>query len=186
MASSKVPSSGGQYYYVSACASPPVSKPLSYLVGWLGVIGWQAYGTAICYGAATMGQGLYAFNHPDYVAEPWHGWLGTLAVLALAILVNISVHHKAALSGGHHDAHQGHKHYRHVVVIVVVSSHASVGMVTSHHGSGGWPDALTSSFVGLPNFLFAMVGLDSIALLNLPRLTKSVRLAHPKAGALSL
>lgn len=90
MASSKVPSSGGQYYYVSACASPPVSKPLSYLVGWLGVIGWQAYGTAICYGAATMGQGLYAFNHPDYVAEPWHGWLGTLAVLALAILVNIS------------------------------------------------------------------------------------------------
>jgi amino acid transporter len=84
--SSMAPTSGGQYHWVSEFAPRKHQQFLSYLVGWLSVLSWQA---ATASGGTLTGgiiQGLIAINNPDYTSPLWH-----LCLLAIAnvVLVNI-------------------------------------------------------------------------------------------------
>ncbi|RMZ89218.1 hypothetical protein DV736_g3555, partial [Chaetothyriales sp. CBS 134916] len=81
---SMAPTAGGQYHWISEFAPRSKQKFLSYLIGWLCVLGWQS-GVAIgSFLAATEIQGLIVLNNSDYVYERWHG---TLIMIGLVLFV---------------------------------------------------------------------------------------------------
>ncbi|KAJ5222250.1 uncharacterized protein N7469_008490 [Penicillium citrinum] len=87
------PTSGGQYHWVSEFAAPRFQRFLSYITGWLSVLGWQAAFASICFLCGTLIQGLLVFNYSDgpgyiYGFERWHGTLLTIAIAAVGTVVN--------------------------------------------------------------------------------------------------
>ncbi|KAK5163865.1 uncharacterized protein LTR77_010259 [Saxophila tyrrhenica] len=62
---SMAPTAGGQYRFVAENAPKSVAKQLSYVVGWLGVLGWQSFLTAVCFGTGTVIQGLIVLHNPS-------------------------------------------------------------------------------------------------------------------------
>jgi amino acid transporter len=64
------------------------AKFLSWVTGWMAMIGWWANTAAGVYFAATVTQGLVVLNYPDYSAEGWQGTLMMLAALAVCMVVN--------------------------------------------------------------------------------------------------
>ncbi|KAF2277833.1 amino acid transporter [Westerdykella ornata] len=85
---SMAPTSGGQYHWVSEFAPPTCQKFLSYLVGWLGVLGWQTAAATVSYLAGKQIQGLIALNNSSYIPKAWHGTLLIWAVLAVCWVFN--------------------------------------------------------------------------------------------------
>ncbi|ORY05046.1 amino acid/polyamine transporter I [Clohesyomyces aquaticus] len=86
---SMAPTSGGQYHWVSEFAPPKYQKLLSYLIGWLSVLGWQTGAAVSAFVSGTQIQGLIALNNPNYVFQAWHGTLLTFAVAALNLIFNV-------------------------------------------------------------------------------------------------
>ncbi|KAL8663236.1 MAG: hypothetical protein Q9168_008126 [Polycauliona sp. 1 TL-2023] len=87
--STRAPTSGGQYHWVSEFAPPRVQKFLSFLTGWLATLAWQtgiASGSYLC---ASQIQGLILLNSPSYTFERWHGTLLIIAIATIAIILNI-------------------------------------------------------------------------------------------------
>ncbi|KAL8970328.1 MAG: hypothetical protein Q9197_003860, partial [Variospora fuerteventurae] len=79
---SMAPTAGGQYHWVSEFASPKHQKFLSYIVGWVCMLGWQAGLLSVGFIIGTVTQGLIVLNNPSYAFERWHG---TLLVWAMTI-----------------------------------------------------------------------------------------------------
>ncbi|EAS36416.3 GABA permease [Coccidioides immitis RS] len=83
------PTSGGQYHWVSEYASPRYQKFLSYITGWLSVLGWQGGFASITFLCGTLVQGFIALNNPtSYTPERWHGTLLTFAIALFATFIN--------------------------------------------------------------------------------------------------
>ncbi|CAN9344125.1 unnamed protein product [Alternaria alternata] len=85
---SMAPTSGGQYHWVSEFAPPSCQRFLSYLVGWLGVLGWQTAAATVSYLAGKQIQGLIILNDPSYNPKAWHGTLLIWAILAVCLIFN--------------------------------------------------------------------------------------------------
>ncbi|KAL8849400.1 MAG: hypothetical protein Q9221_005638 [Calogaya cf. arnoldii] len=85
---SMAPTAGGQYHWVSEFASPSAQKFVSYMTGWLCVLGWQAGSAAGCYLAGTEIQALIILNNTSYVPERWHGSLLAIALVCVSLFVN--------------------------------------------------------------------------------------------------
>ncbi|KAJ4404122.1 hypothetical protein N0V91_006023 [Didymella pomorum] len=94
------PTSGGQYHWVSEFAPKKYQKFLSYIVGWLCVLGWQTGIASIAYLAGGQIQGLVILNSGTYVPERWHGSLLVIAVATFAILFNTVLARKLPLIEG--------------------------------------------------------------------------------------
>ncbi|KAF2225599.1 amino acid/polyamine transporter I [Elsinoe ampelina] len=86
---SMAPTAGCQYHWVSEFAPPRAQKILSYLVGWMCVLGWQTAMAASAYTPALAPQGLIAINNPTYTLAPYQAYLFTVAILLVSILINI-------------------------------------------------------------------------------------------------
>ncbi|KAL1644654.1 hypothetical protein SLS61_008706 [Didymella pomorum] len=97
---SMAPTSGGQYHWVSEFAPKKYQKFLSYIVGWLCVLGWQTGIASIAYLAGGQIQGLVILNSGTYVPERWHGSLLVIAVATFAILFNTVLARKLPLIEG--------------------------------------------------------------------------------------
>ncbi|RMY59087.1 hypothetical protein D0863_12058 [Hortaea werneckii] len=84
---SMAPTSGGQYHWVSEFAPKSQQHFLSFLVGWLAALGWQALIATTAYAASVLILALAALYYPTYLPQNWHqsllmigiGCLGTLA-----------------------------------------------------------------------------------------------------------
>ncbi|MCJ1430794.1 hypothetical protein MMC27_000144 [Xylographa pallens] len=85
---SMAPTAGGQYHWVSEFAPRSCQKFLSYFIGWLSALGWQAGTASACFLAGTEIQGLIVLNYPDYIYENWHGTLLTIAVVLVCAIFN--------------------------------------------------------------------------------------------------
>lgn len=64
------------------------AKFLSWVTGWMAMIGWWANTAAGVYFAATVTQGLVVLNYPNYVLEGWQGTLMMFAALVICVIVN--------------------------------------------------------------------------------------------------
>jgi amino acid transporter len=84
----RAPTAGAQYHWVSEFAPTSCQKFLSYLVGWLGVLGWQTGAATVSYLAGKQIQGLILLNNPSYVMKAWHGTMLIWAVLAICLVFN--------------------------------------------------------------------------------------------------
>ncbi|KAJ5127912.1 Amino acid/polyamine transporter I [Penicillium atrosanguineum] len=85
---SMAPTSAGQYHWVAMLAPKGQAVFLSWVTGWLDLIGWWANTAAGVYFGATVTQGLLVLNYPDYGFERWHGTLLMFAALLLCVGVN--------------------------------------------------------------------------------------------------
>ncbi|RMX75054.1 hypothetical protein D0869_11981 [Hortaea werneckii] len=82
------------YHWVSELAPKRWQKLLSYIVGWLGVLGWQTGIAFSGYLTGTQIQGLLVLNYPGYVFERWHGTLLIIAMLSFAVFFNTVLAHR--------------------------------------------------------------------------------------------
>ncbi|CZT20570.1 uncharacterized protein RCC_06428 [Ramularia collo-cygni] len=86
--SSMAPTSGGQYHWVSEFAPAHLQRPLSYAVGWLCALGWQAAMPTVAFVGAQQVVALIALAHPGYHYQGWHAALLTMAYVLSAISFN--------------------------------------------------------------------------------------------------
>ena len=61
---------------------------LSWVTGWLDLIGWWANTASGVYFASTVLQGLLVLNYDGYDFHRWHGTLIMFAALVVCVLVN--------------------------------------------------------------------------------------------------
>lgn len=85
---SMMPLAGGPFNWVSILAPPWCQKYLSYTAGWMTIIAYQAFTSAICYTDASFIRGLIILNNPNYVPQLWHTTLLFYAVILWAAFMN--------------------------------------------------------------------------------------------------
>ncbi|KAI7186116.1 amino acid transporter [Hortaea werneckii] len=85
---SMAPTSGGQYHWTSEFAPPSSQRFLSYIVGWLSSLGWQAAIATTAYGAGNVILQMGAISYPSYVPTKWHATLMTMGVTMLSVFFN--------------------------------------------------------------------------------------------------
>ncbi|KAK3110978.1 hypothetical protein LTR53_014201 [Teratosphaeriaceae sp. CCFEE 6253] len=73
---------------MSEFAPPRLQKQLSYFVGWLCALGWQAAMPTVAYIGAQQVLALIAICDPSYAIQGWHGALVTMAFVLAAITFN--------------------------------------------------------------------------------------------------
>ncbi|RAO68089.1 uncharacterized protein BHQ10_004101 [Talaromyces amestolkiae] len=86
---SMAPTSGGQYHWAAMLAPVKYQKVLSFVTGWLAVIGWQAALAASSFMTGQMIQSLAILGNQLYNAQPWQGTLIIWATLSLSLIVNL-------------------------------------------------------------------------------------------------
>ncbi|PBK71303.1 amino acid transporter [Armillaria solidipes] len=95
--SAKYPTSGGAYYWCFRLASPRSRVLLSWINGWLTMVGVWTICLSVTFGTAQIivaGAGIF---HPDWVAKSWQTYLiflgVTLICTALGIFLNDILHY---------------------------------------------------------------------------------------------
>lgn len=161
--SSRAPTVGGQYHWVSEFAPRKHQRFLSYLMGWLCVLGWQVSCASAAYTTATQLQGLIVLNCPDtYVSEYWHGTLMTIAFAAFSVVFNTLFARKLPLLEGivlviHICAF--------IAFIVTLWVLAPIGdakaVFTEFNDGGGWGDLGVSTLVGITGSTLPLLGADA-------------------------
>lgn len=81
----RAPTSGGQYHWVSEFAPPEYQQSLSYVVGWMSTLSWQAGNAADCFLTGTISQALIQTNSPSYEPKRWQGTLLVFAMVRLKL-----------------------------------------------------------------------------------------------------
>jgi choline transport protein len=72
----------------SEFAPASCQKSLSYFVGWLSALGWQASIALTSFAAGNVILELASAMHPTYTPALWHGTLMTILMAVLAVMVN--------------------------------------------------------------------------------------------------
>ncbi|QGA20907.1 hypothetical protein EYB26_008617 [Talaromyces marneffei] len=83
------PTSGGQYHWAAMLAPVKCQKVLSFVTGWLAVIGWQAALAASSFMTGQMIRSLAILGNQLYNALPWQDTLIIWATLSLSLTVNL-------------------------------------------------------------------------------------------------
>jgi choline transport protein len=159
---SQMPTSGGQYHWVSELAPKHAQKILSYFVGWLCVLGWQAGVAASSFLAAAEILSLAVLNHEGYVYKAWHPTLLTFAILAISLFVNTVLVRRLPLI-------EGAMLVIHIVGFIVIvavlwstSTHApSHDVWTQFNDGGGWHSLGLSTLVGILGPVVSLIGPDA-------------------------
>ncbi|KAL4770181.1 amino acid/polyamine transporter I [Aspergillus nidulans var. acristatus] len=182
---SMAPTSGGQYHWCAMLAPPRYMKFLSYMTGWVTVIGWQAAFASASFIAGTQIQGAVLLSHSNYDAQPWHGTLIMWAAVVLALGVNVA---------------GGKLLPRLETVILVIHILGFFGILIpltymadhkSKHdvfldfvNDGGFPTQGLSWFVGMTGCVFAFAGGD--AAVHMAEEVRDASVAIPRAIMLSV
>lgn len=198
----RAPTTGGQYHWVSEFAPPSSQRFLSYLVGWLCVLGWQVGNVAVAFLTAQQIQGLIILNNLEtYTPQRWHLTLLVIAIETVCQLLN-TVWYRALplletlalilhLGGffavlGPLWASEGFR----------TRATSSLGEVFfTFTDGGGWGNTALSCLVGMVSPLFGLIGPDSAghmaeelrnASKSLPRAMISTMLANGALGLVSI
>jgi amino acid transporter len=166
-------------------APPRYMKFLSYMTGWVTVIGWQAAFASASFIAGTQIQGAVLLSHSNYDAQPWHGTLIMWAAVVLALGVNVA---------------GGKLLPRLETVILVIHILGFFGILIpltymadhkSKHdvfldfvNDGGFPTQGLSWFVGMTGCVFAFAGGD--AAVHMAEEVRDASVAIPRAIMLSV
>ena len=160
-ATSMAPTSGGQYHWVSMLAPPKYQKFLSYITGWLTVLGWQAFVASVGFLNGTMTQGLIILTDLTYEPHPWHSVMLFWGVILFGVLVNTVIsswlpRFEALILILHILGF-----FAILLPLVILGPHAQSSQVFQNFINGGeWPNNGLSFFVGLLGNVFAFFGAD--------------------------
>ncbi|KAL2434640.1 putative amino-acid permease C15C4.04c [Exophiala dermatitidis] len=159
---SMMPTAGGQYHWVSELSPKSTQKFLSYIVGWLSAIGWQAGYASIAFIAGTLIQGLIVLNDESYIFKRWHGILLVIAITPFSIVFNtflakhlplvetfVLVLHILGFAGVL------------ITLWVLAPRNSTDAVFTEFVNSGGWSSTGLSAMVGMLTAVYGMLGADS-------------------------
>ncbi len=160
-------------------------KILSYITGWLTVLGWQATIAAASYLTGTSIQGVIILTSPTYNPKSWHGTLLTWAVVILGLGINTLVSSILAKI----EALILILHIVGFVAILIplvyLAPHTSPEQVfTVFMNSGGWPTQGLSFFVGLVGIVFSFIGTDGA--IHMSEEVKNAAIVVPRSMILSV
>ncbi|GKU08632.1 hnm1-choline permease [Fusarium langsethiae] len=159
---SMAPTTGGQYHWVSEFAPPQYQKLISYLMGWMCVLGWQTSCASSAFIAGTQIQGLVVLNYPEYVPKPWHGTLLTIAVAAFSVVFNTLLARKLPLIEATVLVIHIFAFFGILVTLWVLSPRADATAVfTEFTDGGGWGSIGGSTLVGILAGVLPLLGADA-------------------------
>ncbi|CAO2648275.1 Nn.00g075420.m01.CDS01 [Neocucurbitaria sp. VM-36] len=134
----RAPTTGDQYHWVSEFAPPSAQQFLSYIVGWLCVLGWQVGNTTIAFLSSQQIQGLIILNNPDYLPQR----LPTVELIVLILHL-----------GGF---------FAILIPLWVCGERSSAKEVfTTFTDGGGWGSTGLSCLIGMLSPIFSFIGPDS-------------------------
>ena len=130
-------------------------------VGWLTVLGWQAFVASVGYLNGAMTQGLIILTDPTYEPHPWHTVMLYWGVILFGVFINtvvsswlpkfeslILILHVVGL-------------FAILFPLIILGPHAQPSQVfQTFVNSGDWPTNGLSFFVGLLGNVFAFFGAD--------------------------
>ncbi|KAI9730379.1 MAG: hypothetical protein M1834_005889 [Cirrosporium novae-zelandiae] len=160
--SSMAPTSSGQPHWVSEFAPRQYQRFLSYIIGWLCVMGWQTGAAINSYLVTALVQGLIILHNPEYIPEGWHGTLMIIATAFMGIFINTFLVKKLPLI--EMTAFIVHIVGFFIVVIPmwVMAPHNSAAKVfTKFEDNGNWGNMGLACLVGMTGAIFGLIGPDS-------------------------
>ncbi|KXL48511.1 hypothetical protein M433DRAFT_76050 [Acidomyces richmondensis BFW] len=159
---SMAPTSGGQYHWVSEFSPKSCQRFLSYMVGWISVLGWQTGLASIAFIAGTLIQGLIVLNNDAYVFERWQGTLLVIAIVSFAALFNTVLAKRLPMIEGMVLILHLVGFFGVLIPLWVLAPRNSAKMVfTQFENLGGWPTQGLSFMVGLLTSVYGLLGADS-------------------------
>lgn len=159
---SMAPTSGGQYHWVSEFAPERHQKFLSYMIGWLCVLGWQTGAANTAFLAGTQIQGLIALNNPSYTFAAWHGTLLVFAIAAFNVIFNTFLAKKLPLIEGIVLVVHIFGFFAILVVLWVMGPRADTHTTfTTFNDYGGWGNNGLATLSGLVAVVLPLLGADA-------------------------
>ncbi|PWY76979.1 GABA transporter [Aspergillus heteromorphus CBS 117.55] len=159
---SMAPTSGGQYHWVSMMSPKRCQKYLSYLTGWLIVIGWLSAFVSTAFLVATQIQGLIILNHPTFDATQWQAVLLYWATIAFAVFFNIVI-------STHLPKVESFVLILHIIgffaiiipLVCLGEKNSTHEVFTTFTNDGGFSSMGVSFLVGMMGSMFAFTGADA-------------------------
>ncbi|KUJ14245.1 amino acid transporter-like protein [Mollisia scopiformis] len=159
---SMIPLAGGAYNWVAILSPPWCSKFLSYLTGWITVIGWQAALASSALLGGVMIQGLLVLNYPTYVFERWHGTLLLYALIVIGLVINTWLARLLPRIEGLVLGIHVIGFFCTLIPLVYLGPHGSPSDVfAAFNDGGGWGSQGLSFMIGLSTSMFAFIGFDA-------------------------
>jgi choline transport protein len=148
--------------WVSEFGPAYAQKQLSYIVGWLCLLGWQVGNTAIGYLCGTILQGMVALNNPSYEPTRWQAVLIIWAVLTFSLVFNTFLAGRLPLLEGVVLVIHVCGFFAILIVLwVLADTDPASEVFTSFYNGGGWPSQGTACLVGILSPVFSFVGPDA-------------------------
>ncbi|KAJ5739194.1 hypothetical protein N7533_011978 [Penicillium manginii] len=185
MASFSAPTSGGQYHWCAMLAPKEYRNILSYITGWLSVVGWQAAFASGAFLIGTQIQGAVSLAYDSYNSKAYQGTLMMWAFLCIVFATNI-------VGGKFLPRLESGLLCYHIlgffgimIPLVIKAAHKSKDQVFEEFLNGGnFPSQGLSWFVGLSGAAFAFAGGD--AAVHMSEECANAAAAIPKAMMLTV
>ncbi|KAH8811165.1 amino acid/polyamine transporter I [Xylogone sp. PMI_703] len=177
---SMAPTSGGQYHWVSEFAPASAQKFLSYITGWVCVLGWQTGITSIAFLTASQIQSLLVINDVDYNFKQWHGTLLIIAVSLFSIIFNTYLAKRLPLVEGIVLIFHICGFFAILVPLWVLAPRNKASDVFTQFTDGGnWGNIGLSCLIGMLSPVFTFIGPDSAT--HMSEEIKDASLVLPRA-----
>ncbi|UNI19419.1 hypothetical protein JDV02_005603 [Purpureocillium takamizusanense] len=159
---SMAPTAGGQYHWVSEFAPSSCQRFLSYITGWICVLGWQTGITSIAFLTASQIQSLMVITNTSYHFERWHGTLLIIAISFFAIIFNSYLAKRLPLVEGLILILHICGFFAILIPLWVLAPRNEARTVFTNFNDGGdWGSAGLAVLVGMLSPVFAFIGADS-------------------------
>jgi choline transport protein len=144
--------------WVAILAPPSYRSFLSYITGWVTLIGWQATAASSAYLAGTVLQSTILLCNANYSPKPYQAMLLGWAVLAFSVVINTIGSKTLAHFEGVILIVHILGFFAIIIPLVYLAPHHDASILTTFVNSGGWSTQGLSMMVGLPSSVFALVG----------------------------
>ncbi|KAK3324505.1 amino acid permease [Cercophora scortea] len=177
---SMAPTSGGQYHWVSEFAPAGAQRFISYITGWVSVLGWQTGLASLTFLVGTMIQGLLVLNLPEYGFQAWHGTLLVIAIAAFCIIFNTFLAKRLPMVEGMVLIIHILGFFAVLIPLWVLAPRGDPTTVfTEFTNFGMWDTTGLSFMVGLLGPVYTLIGADSAV--HMSEEIKDASLVLPKA-----
>ncbi|EUC43273.1 hypothetical protein COCMIDRAFT_38752 [Bipolaris oryzae ATCC 44560] len=151
----------GILHWVALLAPRSWSKFMSFITGWVSLIGWQATTASSAYLGGAVLQSTILLVKPEYTPKPYQAMLIGWALLAFAVIINTVGSKTLAHFEGLILILHVLGFFAILIPMVYLGDHSDASILTTFVNSGGWSTQTLSFMVGLPSSVFALIGVDS-------------------------
>ncbi|KAL8905156.1 MAG: hypothetical protein Q9207_002815 [Kuettlingeria erythrocarpa] len=150
-------------HWVSEFAPKSIEKPLSYIVGWLALLGWVTGCPSAAQLTSSLVQGLILLKDENAnVAALWQTTLFIMIFLIVAVAFNVFLASKLPLAEGIFLIVHIFGYFAFLIVLWTMSDHAPASQVFgTFSDKGGWGNIGLSCLVGITTPLWCFLGPDA-------------------------